>query len=96
MSVWGWLKETFGDSIRVVSAPQLNAANASDNVFYAFAETIDDTSTDDKRTFIQVVPQKFFLVGVQKLAKGYEEDYSNSTAGVLCKRPYAVVRYYNI
>jgi len=96
MSVWGWLKETFGDTIRVVSAPQLNAANASDNVFVAFADTIDDTSTDDKRTFIQVVPQKFFLVGVQKLAKGYEEDYSNSTAGVMCKRPYAVVRYYNI
>lgn len=96
ISVWGWIKETFGDSIRIVSAPQLNAANASDNVFYAFAETVDDTSSDDRRTFIQVVPQKFFLVGVQKLAKGYEEDYSNSTAGVMCKRPYAVVRYYNI
>lgn len=95
ISVWDWLRTTYPNA-RVVSAPQFNAANAGDGVFYMFAETVDDTSTDDKRTFIQIVPQKFFIVGVQKLAKGYEEDYSNSTAGIMCKRPYAVVRYYNI
>lgn len=96
ISVWGWIKETYGESVRVVSAPQLNNANASDNVFYAFAEEVDDTSSDDRKTFIQVVPAKFMVLGVQKLTKGYEEDYSNATAGVMCKRPYAVVRYYNI
>lgn len=95
LSVWGWLKETYGDTVRVESAPQLNNASNGDNVFYAFAEEVADTSTDDRKTFIQVVSQKFFVVGVQKLAKGYEEDYSNCTAGIMCKRPYAVVRYYN-
>lgn len=95
VSVWAWLKE-FYPNTRVVSAPQLNAANAGDNVFYMFAENVADTSTDDGRTFAQIVPAKFQLLGVQQLTKGYEEDYSNATAGVMCKRPYAVVRYYSI
>ena len=96
MSVWGWIKQTYGDTVRVVSAPQLNAAHAGDNVIIGFAETVDDLSSDDRRTFIQVVPSKMQTLGVQKLAKGYEEDYSNATAGVMCKRPYAVYRAYNI
>lgn len=96
ISVWGWLKETYGNTVRVVSAPQLNGAYSSDNVFVAFAETVDDLSSDDRRTFIQVVPSKFQALGIQQLAKGYEEDYANATAGVMCKRPYAVVRYYDI
>lgn len=95
ISVRDWLKQTY-PRIRVVSAPQLNAANASDGVFYLFADSVNDLSTDDGRTFIQVVPAKFQVLGVQKLVKGYEEDYSNATAGIMCKRPYAVVRYYNI
>ena len=45
---------------------------------------------------MQVVPAKFRVVGVAKDTKGYEEDYSNATAGVMCKRPYAVVRYTGI
>jgi hypothetical protein len=41
---------------------------------------------------VQVVPSKFQVLGVEKGAKGYKEDYSNATAGVFCKRPFAVVR----
>lgn len=96
ISVWGWLKETYGESIRVVSAPQLNSAYSSDNVFYAFAETVADLSSDDRRTFIQVVPAKFQSLGVEQMAKGFEEDYANATAGCMLKRPYAVVRFYGI
>lgn len=95
ISVMDWLKSTY-PNVRVVSAPQLNAANASANVFYMHADTVVDSGSDDQRTFMQVVPAKFQLVGMQKLAKGYEEVYSNATAGVLCKRPYAVVRYSGI
>lgn len=95
ISVRDWLKQTY-PNVRVVSAPQLNNANASDNVFYMFADRVDDLSTDDGKTFIQIVPAKFQVLGVQKLAKGYEEDYSNATAGIMTKRPYAVVRFYNI
>ena len=45
---------------------------------------------------IQPIPTKFQVMGVQQLAKAYEEDYSNATAGAMCKRPYAIVRYYGI
>lgn len=95
VSVWSWLKE-FYPNTRVVSAPQLNAANAGDNVFYMYAEAVADASTDDGKTFIQVVPAKSQLLGVQQLTKGYEEAYTNATAGVMCKRPYAVVRFYGV
>jgi hypothetical protein len=91
ISVRDWLKQAY-PRVRVVSAPQLNAANGGANVFYLFADAVSDMSTDDGRTFIQVVPTKFQVMGVQQLTKAYEEDYSNATAGVMCKRPYAVVR----
>ena len=95
ISVRDWLRKAY-PRCRVVSAPQLNAAYSSSNVFYLYAEKIDDMSTDGGRVFIQPVPTKFQVLGVQQLAKAYEEDYSNATAGVMCKRPYAVVRYYGI
>lgn len=94
-SVRDWLKETY-PRIRIVSAPQLNTANGGVGVFYLFADAVDDLSTDDGRTFIQVVPAKFQVLGVQQMAKGYEEDYVNATAGVMVKRPYAIVRYSGI
>lgn len=96
ISVRDWLTKSY-PNIRVVSAPQLNTANGGVGVFYLYAESVSDaTSSDDGRTFVQIVPSKFQVVGVQKMAKGYVEDYSNATAGVMCKRPYAVVRYSGI
>lgn len=95
ISVRDWLREAY-PRIRVVSAPQLNNAYTSDNVFYLQADVINDMSTDGGRVWIQPVPTKFQVLGVQQLAKAYEEDYSNATAGAMCKRPYAVVRYYGI
>jgi hypothetical protein len=79
-----------------VSAPQLNGANGGSNVFYLFADAVQDLSSDDGRAFAQIVPAKFQVLGVQQMAKGYEEDYSNATAGIICKRPFAVVRYTGI
>ena len=95
ISVRDWIKQAY-PRMRVVSAPQLNNANASDNVFYLYADKLDDMSTDGGRVWIQAVPTKFQVLVVQQLAKAYEEDYSNATAGAMCKRPYAVVRYYGI
>jgi hypothetical protein len=95
ISVSDWLKTAY-PNIRVVSAPQLNNANSGSNVFYLYAESITDMSTDDGRTFIQPVPAKFIVLGVEQLSKSYKEDYSNATAGVWCKRPWTVVRYYGI
>lgn len=94
VSVRAWLTEAY-PRIRVVSAPELNDAIAGDNAAYLYAETVgDDASTDDKKTFMQIIPSKFHLVGVEAGAKGYKEDYSNATAGILCKRAFAVVRRY--
>lgn len=90
-SVAQWLQETYSN-VRVESVPEFDAANGGDNVFYLYAEQVSDESSDDNRTFVQVVPAKFQTVGVQQMAKTYTEDYTNATAGVLVKRPYAIIR----
>lgn len=95
ISVRDWLSKTY-PKCRVVSAPQLNAANGGANAGYLFAEKVDDGASDDSRVFVQVVPAKFQALGVEKQSKAYVEDYSNATAGVFLKRPYAVVRFSGI
>jgi hypothetical protein len=94
-SVSKFLADTY-PQMRVVTAPELSAANGGANVFYLYAESVMDSGSDDRRTFVQVVPTKFNVLGVQQQTKGYEEAYTNATAGVMCKRPYAVVRYSGI
>lgn len=94
-SVRDWLRENYPKT-KVVSAPELNTANGGAGVFYLYPERANDSSTDDGRVFTQMVPSSFMVLGVAQIAKGYEEDYSNATAGVMCKRPYLVVRYTGI
>lgn len=95
-SVATWLKETY-PNMRVISAPEFAGANGGANVFYIFAERIDDGNSDDGgQTFAQIVPTRFKTVGVEQQAKAYVEDYSNATAGVMLKRPFLVVRYSGI
>jgi hypothetical protein len=92
VSVSQWLRENY-PTCRVESAPELNNANGGADVVYLYAESVDgDGSTDDGRVFVQIVPTKFRVLGVDQRAKGYEEDYTNATAGIMLKRPYAVVR----
>lgn len=91
VSVRQWLKETY-PQVRVQDAPQFNSANGGANVFYFYADEVSDFSTDGGRVWLQVVPTKFLVVGVAKLAKGFVEDYANATAGAMCKRPWAVYR----
>jgi hypothetical protein len=91
VSVRAWLKDTY-PACTVKSAPELNAANGGANVFYAYPDSVEDGASDDSRVWAQLVPSKFQTIGVAKDAKGYVEDYSNALAGVMCKRPYAVVR----
>lgn len=98
VSVWDWLKENYG-MVRVEDAIQMDTADGNsigDGAFYVYPERISDRSTDDGKVWTQVVPQRFRVLGVQKLAKSYEEDYANATAGAMCKRPWAVVRYVGI
>lgn len=98
VSVQDWLTQTY-PNIRVESCPEFGNANSNANVFYLFAEEIDssiDGSSDGGETFAQLVQTKFMTLGVEKRAKSYVEDFSNGTAGVLCKRPWAVVRFTGI
>lgn len=98
ISVRDWLTQTY-KRIRVESAPELVGVAAGANAFYLYAEEVDqslDGSTDGGAVFKQLVVTKFMTVGVEKKAKRYVEDFANATAGVLCTRPYAVVRYSGI
>ena len=91
ISVYKWLAENYSN-VRVISAPELDAANASANVFYLYAETVADSGSDDNRVFVQNIQTQFMTLGVMQKTKGYEEAYSNATAGVMAKRPYAIYR----
>lgn len=92
ISVRQWIKETY-PAMRIVSAPELNGANGGANVAYLQAEKVTDGMSDDGgQVWLQMVPTRFMTLGVEKHAKNYIEDYSNATAGVMLKRPYALVR----
>lgn len=91
ISVRGWMRETY-PNIRVVSVPEFNGANGGANVFYLYAEKVDDGSSDGGRTFEQIVPTKLTSLGVEQRAKSYVEDYTNALGGIMLKRPWAVVR----
>lgn len=95
VSVMETLKKLY-PQMRIESAPQLDAANSTANVFYLYADSYQDGSDDDGRVFIQPVSTKSIMLGLHQTAKGYVEDYSNGTAGAMLKRPYAVVRYSGI
>ena len=91
ISVRQWLAQTY-PKCRVVSAPELNLANGGANVAYLYADSVEDGGSDGGATFAQVVPAKFQALGTEKQAKGYVEDFSNATAGIFTKRPFAVQR----
>lgn len=86
-----WLRDNF-PMCRIVSAPELTGANGGANVAYLYAEKVNDGSTDGGSVFTQMVQSVFQVVGVEKLAKGYQEAYVNASAGVMCKRGFAVYR----
>jgi len=91
ISVRDWMRQTY-PKCRIVSAPELNAANGGANVGYLYADKVDDGGSDGGATWVQMVPAKFQALGTEKQAKGYIEDFSNATAGVMVKRPYAIQR----
>lgn len=90
-SVLDWLQRNY-PNVRVESAPEFDDANGGAAVFYLYADKIADTGDDGGEVIMQVVPSRFMTLGVEKRAKGYVEDFSNATAGVMVKRPYAVYR----
>ena len=89
-SVYDFLKQNY-PNVRIESAVQLDAANGGANVFYLMAESING-----KPVLNQYVQDVFRLIGVEKKAKVFVEDYSNATAGILVSQPIGIVRYSGI
>lgn len=103
ISAADWLKQNY-ENVEIVSAPEMSLGSVTgqsvaQQVFYLFVEEIPseaDGSTDGGKTFRQLVQTKYMLTGVEQRAKGYVEDATNATAGVLLTRPYAVYRAFGI
>lgn len=89
-SVLEFIKSNYPNA-RIVSAVQLDGANSSANVFYIYADKINN-----KRVLDQYVQEVFKLLGVEKKAKGMLEDYTNATAGIIVAQPIGIVRYTGI
>lgn len=75
----------------IKTVPQFNGADSGENVFYAVAGSIEGV-----KPVAQYVQSKLRLIGQMPLTKGFEEDYSNATAGFVCPMPIGVVRYSGI
>jgi hypothetical protein len=91
-----WLNKNY-PTVKVVTVPQYNLANAGENVFYLKAVSVDNSGTDGGESIIQVVPAKMRALGtVQNEKGGTTEGYTSAYAGVFTKRPYAVVRFTDI
>ncbi|MGJ7207590.1 major capsid family protein [Morganella morganii] len=90
-TVYQWVKENY-PNLRFVFSPEFAGANGGADVVYMFAETVDDDSTATSAVLLQVVPVKYQLLGSENKAKGYLEDATNATAGIIVTRPWAVTR----
>ena len=90
-TVQDWFKRQYPNA-RIEVVPELDGANGGANACYLYAEKVDDGGSDGGATWVQVVPTKFYALGVEKRTKSYVEDYANGSAGTMLKRPYAVYR----
>lgn len=86
-SVYDFIQKNY-PKCRLVAVPQYSAANGGANVIYLTADEIEDN-----KAIGQYIQSNLMLVGMQPLAKGFTEVYSNATAGVLVSQPIGVVRY---
>lgn len=86
-----WLQKNY-PNVSVESCVEFSDANGGADVFYLFAETVGDSGTDGGSVIEQIVPSRFRALGVDTSNKLVTEDFTNATAGVLCKRAFAVYR----
>ena len=91
MTVNEWLTKNY-PNITVESIPEFDEANGGDNVFYLYAINVTGSGTDDGNTVIQICRSKMQALNSVTTVKGYEEGYTNATAGCYVKRGYAVYR----
>lgn len=91
-SVQEWLDKTY-KTWTIHAIPEFDGANGGANVAYLYATNVAEGGTDGGAVLEQFVPARTFALGVEQGAKGYTEDFSNATAGVMVKRPFGVQRW---
>lgn len=93
LSFGQWLRENYPNT-RVEYTPAFLEAVGGSDVAYLIAENVDglDDSDVGSATIIQAVPTRYNVLGSEQNIKGYIEDATNATAGVIVLRPWAVVR----
>jgi len=79
-SVMDWIAKTY-KNWEIISVPELDGANGGESVFYLYAMGVANSGTDDGATFVHVCPTKFQSLGNENRIRGYEEGYTNATAG---------------
>lgn len=87
-----WINDNY-PGLRIVYTPEFNLANGGANVAYMWADSVPikgNTATND--TIVQIVPTRFQVLGTEQRIKGYVEDFTNATAGVMVLKPWAVQR----
>ena len=89
-SVREYLNETY-PNMEIIAIPNLNGANASQNGFYLMLKEFNGSFVQG-----QFYQEMFRLVGMMRITKGFEEDFSNATAGCFVAQPLAIVRYTDI
>lgn len=90
-TVMEWINANY-PNVRIIFAPELVGANGGANAAYMFADNVDVEDDATSATILQIVPVKYRLLGSEAQIKGYLEDATNATAGVIVARPWAVTR----
>lgn len=92
LTVAQWIRENY-PGLRIEYTPEFLAANGGANVAYMWAENVQiQGNTGTNQTIGQLVPSRFQVLGSEQRIKGYVEDFTNATAGVIVFRPWAVQR----
>ena len=89
-TIKSWLENNY-PKCRIELAPQFAGANSNSDVFYLFADRLNE-----QEVLNQNVQAVLMYLGFEPKAKGKVEDFSNATAGFMLRQPLGLVRYAGI
>ena len=90
-TVGTWIKENY-PNVRFEFVPDFNEANGGANVAYFYVESLSGFDDADSRTLVQLVPEKYRVLGSEQRVKGYIEDAISAVGGIFVLRPWAFSR----
>lgn len=90
-TVGTWIAENYPGA-RLEFVPEFNDANGGANVAYFYVESLSGFDDADSRTLVQLVPEKYRVIGSEQRVKGYIEDAINALGGIFVLRPWAFAR----